>query len=122
MNTAFYEIKRLVVWPLVFFDGKAPILLQLTLRIMVMVGDQERITRFLSKSLPSDKVNWSTYEKGAWAIVCALRELEPLLRDAEFTLRTEKSVLLVQGIFFVTGNPVVDGGTGIPLQNGFPRS
>ncbi len=119
MNTAFYEIKRLVVWPLVFFDGKAPILLQLTLRIMVMVGDQERITRFLSKSLPSDKVNWSTYEKGAWAIVCALRELEPLLRDAEFTLRTDRrNLFYLCKEYSLTGNPVVDGGT---LQNGFPR-
>lgn len=44
---------------------------------------------FVSKSLTREQLNWSVFEKEAYAIVHACRKLEYLLRDVHFTLRTD---------------------------------
>ena len=49
---------------------------------------------FLSKSLTAERLRWSVPEKEACAIVYAFQQLECVLRDMHFTLRTDHKNLL----------------------------
>jgi hypothetical protein len=55
---------------------------------------KERAIRFLSKSFSDIQKRWSTIEKECYAIFFALRDLEHLIRDRKFTLRTDHRNLL----------------------------
>jgi len=49
---------------------------------------------FISKALRGPQINWSTFEKEAYAIFYAFKKLEHLIRDVHFTLRTDHKNLL----------------------------
>jgi hypothetical protein len=51
--------------------------------------DTQYPIRFISKTLNKTEQRWSTPEKEAYAIFYCLMELEALLRDVHFTLRTD---------------------------------
>jgi phage FluMu gp28-like protein len=61
---------------------------------------KERPIRFLSKALNAVQSRWSTIEKECYAIFYAFKELEYLIRDRKFTLRTDHRNLL-----FLNGQP-----------------
>jgi hypothetical protein len=44
---------------------------------------------FLSKALSGSQLNWSTYDKEAYAIYYAIFKLQYLIRDIKFTVRTD---------------------------------
>ena len=54
----------------------------------------ERPCAFVSKSLSESQIRWSTIQKEAYAIFYTCRELDPLLRDRHFVLRTDHKNLL----------------------------
>jgi hypothetical protein len=55
---------------------------------------RERPIRFLSQTFSPVQRRWSTIEKECYAIFFALRDLEYLIRDRKFTLRTDHRNLL----------------------------
>jgi hypothetical protein len=52
---------------------------------------------FLSKALSGAQLNWSTYDKEAYAIYYAILKLQYLLRDIKFTVRTDHKNLVYIG-------------------------
>ena len=52
---------------------------------------------FLSKALSGPQLNWSTYDKEAYAIYFAILKLQYLLRDIKFTVRTDHRNLVYIG-------------------------
>ena len=44
---------------------------------------------FISKSLTTSQLNWSTIQKEAYAIFYACKHLDPLIRDRKFTIHTD---------------------------------
>jgi transposase InsO family protein len=55
---------------------------------------KERPIHFLSKSFSDCQTRWSTIEKECYAIFFSMKELEHLIRDRPFTLRTDHRNLL----------------------------
>ena len=58
----------------------------------VFDGSEQPIA-FMSKTLSTEEIKWSTIEKECYAIVVALRKFEYLIRDKHFTLRTDHANL-----------------------------
>ena len=54
-----------------------------------IIDGNKRPVAFMSKTLTTAELKWSTIEKEAYAIVFAFRKFEHLLRDVHFTLRTD---------------------------------
>ena len=54
-----------------------------------VVDNEQQPIAFMSRSLSGAQINWSTIEKECFAIYSALREWEYLLRDVQFTIRTD---------------------------------
>ena len=69
-----------------------------------IVDGVPRPIAFISKALNKTQLNWSPYEKEAYAIYFALRKLEYLLRDIQFRLKTDH-----KNLTFITtsGSPKV---------------
>jgi hypothetical protein len=59
-----------------------------------VVDDEQRPVAFISKSLSGSQLNWSTYEKEAYAIYYSFIKLEHLIRDIKFTLKTDHQALV----------------------------
>ena len=64
----------------------------------------ERPCAFVSKSLSDSQIRWSTIQKEAYAIFYTCRELDPLLRDRHFVLRTDHKNLL---FIYDNSNPMI---------------
>ena len=58
-----------------------------------IIDNKEYPIAFLSKTLQNSQLNWSTFEKEAYAIYYSFLELEYLLHDRFFTLRTDHANL-----------------------------
>ena len=58
----------------------------------VFDGSEQPIA-FMSKTLSTEEIKWSTIEKECYAIVVALRKFEYLIRDKHFTLHTDHANL-----------------------------
>jgi len=110
-----YEVRRKLVWTpegtkafefvkdairkcpkLFFIDEQAPVYLHtdasdygIGAYLFQTVDEKEIPIAFMSKSLTTDEIKWSTIEKECYAIVVALHKFEYLLRDRKFTLRTD---------------------------------
>ena len=110
-----YEVRRKLVWTpegtkafqlvkdairkcpkLFFIDEQAPVYLHtdasdygIGAYLFQTVDEKEIPIAFMSKSLTTDEIKWSTIEKECYAIVIALHKFEYLLRDRKFTLRTD---------------------------------
>lgn len=54
-----------------------------------IVDGKEQPIAFISKSLTSKQLEWSTIEKEAYAIFFAFQKLEHLIRDTKFLLKTD---------------------------------
>ena len=114
-----YEKKRKLVWTpeaiqafndvkekirscpkLFFIDDNAPVFLHTDASdygigaylFQVLDGSEQPIA-FMSKTLSTEEIKWSTIEKECYAIVVALRKFEYLIRDKHFTLRTDHANL-----------------------------
>ena len=81
---------------LFFIDYNAPIYLYtdasdygIGAYLYQLVDDTEQPIAFLSKTLNSTELKWSTPEKEAFAIFYAITKLEYLLRDIHFNLKTD---------------------------------
>ena len=59
-----------------------------------VVDGKETPIQFISKTFDETQLKWSTNEKEAYAIIYAIRKLEPLLRDIYFTLKTDHKNLV----------------------------
>ena len=101
-NNAFNKIKfEINNCPKIFFvQEDAPIFLHtdaskyaIGAYLFQVVQEKEQPIAFLSKTLADSQLNWSTFEKEAYAIYYAFHELEYLLHDRHFTLRTDHANL-----------------------------
>ncbi len=101
-TNAFHEIKSLInACPKIFFvQDDAPIYLHTDASkyavgayLFQVVNNKEYPIAFLSQTLTNSQLNWSTFEKEAYAIFYAFQELEYLLNDRYFTLRTDHANL-----------------------------
>jgi transposase InsO family protein len=114
-----YEKKRKLVWTpeaeqaftdvkeairrcpkLFFMDDNAPVYLHtdasdygIGAYIFQIIDGNEHPIAFMSKTLSTEEIKWSTIEKECYAIVFSLRKFEYLLRDKHFTLRTDHANL-----------------------------
>lgn len=86
---------------LFFIDDTAPIFLHtdasdygIGAYLFQIMDDKEVPIQFISKSLVEGQLNWSTPEKEAFAIFYAFQELEYLIRDCHFVLRTDHKNLI----------------------------
>jgi transposase InsO family protein len=59
-----------------------------------VVDGKETPIQFISKTFDETQLKWSTNEKEAYAIIYAIRKLDPLLRDIFFTLKTDHKNLI----------------------------
>lgn len=100
---AFEEVKQKIGnCPKLFFvDESSPVYLHTDASdygvgayAFQIVEEVEVPIAFLSKSLVNEQLNWSTPEKEAYAIFFSFRELEYLLRDVHFLLRTDHKNLI----------------------------
>ena len=57
--------------------------------LIQIVGGVSNPISFVSKSLNSSQVKWSTIQKEAYAIYYCCKQLDPLLRDRKFTIHTD---------------------------------
>ena len=99
----FYDMKRLVAEcpQLYFVDDELPIYVHTDasdygVGAYVFQEDPSRKQipiRFLSKALTDEQLRWSTPEKETYAIFWTLMELDYLLRDRFFIIRTDHSNL-----------------------------
>ncbi len=101
-SKAFNEIKNAINnCPKIFFvQDHAPIFLHtdaskyaIGAYLFQIIKDKEFPIAFLSKTLTDSQLNWSTFEKEAYAIYYAFHELEYLIHDRKFTLRTDHANL-----------------------------
>lgn len=101
-SNSFNEIKMAINnCPKIFFvQDDAPIFLHtdaskyaIGAYLFQIVQTKEQPIAFLSKTLTDSQLNWSTFEKEAYAIYYAFHELEYLLHDRHFTLRTDHANL-----------------------------
>jgi transposase InsO family protein len=114
-----YEKKRKLVWTpeaeqaftdvkeairrcpkLFFMDDNAPVYLHtdasdygIGAYLFQIIDGNELPIAFMSKTLSTEEIKWSTIEKECYAIVFSLRKFEYLLRDKHFTLRTDHANL-----------------------------
>ena len=98
MISAFRELQQAIEHcPTLFFmNYSAPIFLYtdasdygIGAYLYQVVDDSEQPVAFLSKTLNSTELKWSTPEKEAYAIFYAVTKLEYLLRDIHFNLKTD---------------------------------
>ncbi len=101
-NKAFDTIKNAINnCPKIFFiQDDAPIYLHtdaskyaIGAYLFQLINNKEIPIAFLSKTLTNSQLNWSTFEKEAYAIYYAFYELEYLIHDRKFTLRTDHANL-----------------------------
>ncbi len=101
-NKAFETIKDAInSCPKIFFmQDDAPIFLHtdaskyaIGAYLFQLINNKEIPIAFLSKTLNDSQLNWSTFEKEAYAIYYAFFELEYLIHDRKFTLRTDHANL-----------------------------
>lgn len=97
-ESAFEEIRtKIRECPTLFFvDDNAPIFVHtdasdygIGAYLFQLVDGKERPVAFMSRALTAVECKWSTIEKECYAIVCALKKFEHLIRDTHFTLRTD---------------------------------
>jgi hypothetical protein len=62
-----------------------------------IINGEEKPIAFLSKSLAGAQLNWSTYDKEAFALFYSVFKFQHLLRDAKFIIRTDHKNLLYIG-------------------------
>jgi len=86
---------------LYFMDDQSPVYLAtdasdygVGAHLYQMVGEQRRTVALVSQSLSKVQQRWSTIEKECYAIYYALKELQYLLSDVFFTIRTDHKNLL----------------------------
>ena len=100
---AFNRIKKEIndCPTLYFMDEHAPVYLHtdasdygIGAYLFQVVDGTERPTAFLSKSLSREQLRWSTPEKEAFAIYSACLKFEHLIRDVQFTLKTDHKNLI----------------------------
>ena len=85
---------------LYFMDTQSPVFLHtdasdygIGAYLFQVVDGEERPAAFISKTLSETQLRWSTIEKEAYAIFYALTQLQHLIRDRFFTLRTDHNNL-----------------------------
>ena len=97
-ENAFEEIRtKIRECPTLFFvDDSAPIFVHtdasdygIGAYLFQVIDGKERPVAFMSRALTAVECKWSTIEKECYAIVCALKKFEHLIRDTHFTLRTD---------------------------------
>ena len=100
-DTANMSYPRLqqAVWncpKLFFYDSVKPVFLHtdasnhgIGAYLFQMDDDKELPIGFMSKSLNERQSRWSTFEQEAYAIYMALQKFQYLLRDIQFTIRTD---------------------------------
>ena len=59
-----------------------------------LINGTEYPIAFMSKTLTPVQLRWSTIEKECYAIFCAMREFEGIVRDTKFRLRTDHRNLI----------------------------
>ena len=81
---------------LYFIDTNAPIYLHtdaskygIGAYLFQVVDGKDQPISYMSRTLSKTELRWSTTDKEAYAIVYALYKFEHLLRDVEFTIRTD---------------------------------
>ena len=81
---------------LFFMDWNAPVFLAtdasdygIGAYLYQVVDGKQKPIRFMSKSLNTTELKWSTIDKEMYAIVYALFKFDHLLRDIKFTLQTD---------------------------------
>jgi transposase InsO family protein len=81
---------------LYFMDTNAPVYLHtdaskygIGAYLFQVVDGMEQPISYMSRALSKTELRWSTTDKEAYAIVYALYKFEHLLRDVEFTIRTD---------------------------------
>lgn len=98
LEAQFYTVRDTVArCPALFFlsvDGEVVVMTDASdygigAYIYQIVDGKERPILFLSKALHGAQLNWSTIEKEAYAIFYTLKTHDHLLRDIQFTLRTD---------------------------------
>ena len=100
---AFETLKK-AIWdiPTLFFvDKNAPVYLQtdasdfgIAAYLFQIVDGKEVVIGLYSKALSGHELNWSIFEKEAYAIFMGLRKFDYLLADVKFTIRTDHRNLL----------------------------
>jgi hypothetical protein len=97
-EAAFIDIKRLINdSPLLYFDDDSePITLMTDAsdygiggHLFQTIKGTERTVAFVSKSLTETQLRWSVIQKEAYAIFFCVTHLSHLLRDRQFTIRTD---------------------------------
>ena len=95
---AFHQIRKAInECPKLFFvDNDSPIFLHtdasdygIGAYLFQVISQKEIPIAFMSKTLTTAEIKWSTIEKELYSIVYGLHKLEYLLRDKRFTLRTD---------------------------------
>ena len=66
--------------------------------VFQVIHGVERPIGFYSKSLKGAELNWSTIEQECYAIMCAVREFDYLLRFRKFVLRTDHHNLIEMNV------------------------
>ena len=66
--------------------------------VFQVIDGIERPVGFYSKSLKGAELNWSTIEQECYAIMCAVREFDYLLRYRKFLLRTDHHNLIEMNV------------------------
>jgi transposase InsO family protein len=103
LKASFHELQRLInECPTMYFvDPDAQVYVHTDASdygiggYMFQIFDSvERPCAFVSKSLNETQIRWSTIQKEAYGIFFTCRELNPLLRDRHFILRTDHKNLL----------------------------
>ena len=106
-NCAFQEIKAAVaeLQTLFFPVEEAPVYLHtdacnygVGAYVFQVIDGVERPIGFYSKSLKGAELNWSTIEQECYAIMCAVREFDYLLRYRKFLLRTDHHNLIEMNV------------------------
>ena len=99
-----YPILQQAVWncpKLFFYDATKPVYLHtdasnhgIGAYLFQMDDDKELPIAFMSKSLNDRQSRWSTFEQEAYAIFMALQKFQYLLRNIQFTIRTDHRNLI----------------------------
>ena len=106
-TSAFQEIKAAVaeLQKLFFPVEEAPVFLHtdackygVGAYVFQVIDGVERPIGFYSKSLKGAELNWSTIEQECYAIMCAVREFDYLLRYRKFLLRTDHHNLIEMNV------------------------
>ena len=101
-RTAFFALQKLVCdCPLMHFvDPDLPLYLHTDASdygiggyLFQIIDGSERPNAFISQSLHDNQLKWNTLQKEAYSIFFCCRELDYLIRDRQFTLRTDHNNL-----------------------------